>query len=211
MFPSDEAKDISAMSKEELLKIKRVILIDSTWSQTKYYLRQPILKNVQHVKIMTEKTLFWRYQKGEADTSLATVEALYFFFRDFETTLYHKGDYEQYVRSGGIWDNLLYYFVFNYKLIQHNYKQGNLKDQAFRRIPGFIRYDESDPSAKREQDLHTGCWKDRNLKFRLLPNGKKIPIEHEDQGTVDVQNSENTNTADRKRDTKSNQKEKNKS
>lgn len=211
MFPSDEAKDISAMSKEELLKIKRVILIDSTWSQTKYYLRQPILKNVQHVKIMTEKTLFWRYQKGEADTSLATVEALYFFFRDFETTLYHKGDYEQYVRSGGIWDNLLYYFVFNYKLIQHNYKQGNLKNQAFRRIPGFIRYDESDPSAKREQDLHTGCWKDRNLKFRLLPNGKKIPIEHEDQGAVDAQNSENTNTADRKRDTKSNQKEKNKS
>ena len=46
MFPSDEAKDISTMSKEELLKIKRMILIDSTWSQTKYYLRQPILKNV---------------------------------------------------------------------------------------------------------------------------------------------------------------------
>ena len=39
MFPSEQAKDISAMTKEELLKIKRVILIDSTWSQTKYYLR----------------------------------------------------------------------------------------------------------------------------------------------------------------------------
>ena len=46
MFPSDEAKDISAMTQEELLKIKRVILIDSTWSQTKYYLRQPILNDI---------------------------------------------------------------------------------------------------------------------------------------------------------------------
>ena len=122
MFPSEDAKDISAMTPDELMKIKRVILIDSTWSQTKYYLRQPILKDIKHVKILTEKTLFWRYQKGEADTSLATVEALYFFFRDYETTLHYGGDYDKYVKTGGIWDNLLYYYVYNYKLIQNEYK-----------------------------------------------------------------------------------------
>jgi DTW domain-containing protein YfiP len=40
MFPSDDATEISSMSKEECSKIKKVILIDSTWSQTRYYLRQ---------------------------------------------------------------------------------------------------------------------------------------------------------------------------
>lgn len=61
MFPSEEAVEITKMSSEELLKIKKVILIDSTWSQTRYYLRQECLKNIKHVKIQTEKTVFWRY------------------------------------------------------------------------------------------------------------------------------------------------------
>jgi len=39
MFPSDDAKNISDMPEEELKKIKKVVLIDSTWSQTRYYLR----------------------------------------------------------------------------------------------------------------------------------------------------------------------------
>ena len=51
MFPSDEATEITDMTKEELAKIERVVLIDSTWSQTKYYLRQPILQKMRHVKI----------------------------------------------------------------------------------------------------------------------------------------------------------------
>jgi DTW domain-containing protein YfiP len=40
MFPSDEAVEVAKMSKEELLKIKKVILIDCTWSQTRHYLKQ---------------------------------------------------------------------------------------------------------------------------------------------------------------------------
>ncbi len=61
MFPSENAIEINKMSQEELKKIKRVILIDSTWSQTRYYLRQPVLQNLKHIKIKTEKTIFWRY------------------------------------------------------------------------------------------------------------------------------------------------------
>ena len=89
MFPSEHATEISTMSKEDLTKIKRVVLIDSTWSQTRYYLRQDTIKNLKHIKINTEKTVFWRYQKGEEDTSLSTIEALYFFFRDYESNLHH--------------------------------------------------------------------------------------------------------------------------
>lgn len=102
------------MTKEELLKIKKVVLIDSTWSQTRYYIRQNNIKKLKTVKIKTEKTVFWRYQKGEEDTSLSTVEALYFFFRDYETTLHHQGSYDNYIKSGGIWDNLLYYYCWNF-------------------------------------------------------------------------------------------------
>ena len=32
MFPSDDAQEVNKMSAEELRKIKRVVLIDSTWS-----------------------------------------------------------------------------------------------------------------------------------------------------------------------------------
>ena len=39
MFPSEDAQEINQMPAEELRKIKRVVLIDSTWSQTRHYLR----------------------------------------------------------------------------------------------------------------------------------------------------------------------------
>jgi len=97
---------------------------------------------LKHIKIKTEKTIFWRYQKGEEDTSLSTIEALYFFFRDYETTLNCKGSYDKYTQNGGMWDNLLYYYAFNFNLIQNCYKEGKLKDQPFRRIPGYVKYDE---------------------------------------------------------------------
>jgi len=67
------------------------------------------------VKIQTEKTVFWRYQNGELDTSLATVEALYFFFRDYDVALNcPMRDYSLYK---GTYDNLLFFYAWNYKLI----------------------------------------------------------------------------------------------
>ena len=128
------------MSKEELLKIKKVILIDSTWSQTRHYLKQDLIKNIKHVKIKTEKTAFWRYQKAVADEGLATIEALYFFFRDYETNLRHAGSYQEYAKIGK-WDNLLYYYAWNIKVIMDCYREGKQKDQPFRRIPGYVKYD----------------------------------------------------------------------
>lgn len=69
------------------------------------------------IKIKTEKTVFWRYQKGCEDTNLSTIEALYFFFRDYESNLNCNKDYKQYSLQGGKWDNLLYYYAWNFKLI----------------------------------------------------------------------------------------------
>lgn len=83
---------------------------------------------MKHIKIKTEKTVFWRYQKGEEDTSLSTIEALYFFFRDYESTLNHGKSYDKYYESGGKWDNLMYYYAWNFKVIQECYNVGRLKD-----------------------------------------------------------------------------------
>lgn len=61
LFPTDDAKEVTSMSQEELSAIKRVVIIDCTWNQTKHFLRQPNLMKLKKVKIQTEKTAFWRY------------------------------------------------------------------------------------------------------------------------------------------------------
>ena len=68
------------------------------------------------------------------DSSLSSAEALYFFFRDYEVALNCPG--KDYGRYSGVWDNLLWYYAFNFKLIQDDYKAAN---KEFRRIPGYIQ------------------------------------------------------------------------
>lgn len=123
------------MGIDELKAIKRVVLIDCTWNQTKGFLRQKNIQDLKKVKIQTEKTVFWRYQRV-SDKNLATIEAMYFFFRDYDVTLQCGGDYNKY---DGKYDNILYYYAFNYKLIQVVYTEGEKKDGGFRHIPGYIQ------------------------------------------------------------------------
>lgn len=47
-----------------------------------------------------------------------------------------NGDYSKY---DGKYDNLLYYYAFNYKLIQHAYQEGEKKGLEFFHIPGYIQ------------------------------------------------------------------------
>ena len=102
--------------------------------------------------------MFWRYQKGEEDTSLSTIEALYFFFRDYESNLNCSNSYDKYYENGGKFDNLLYYYAWNFNLIQDCYKNGKLSDQPFRRIPGYVSYAEGDKCKDLVQNEETGEW-----------------------------------------------------
>ena len=90
---------------------------------------------LKKVKIQTEKTVFWRYQRL-AETNLSTIEALYFFFRDYDVALNCNGNYDKY---DGKFDNLLYYYAFNYWLIQKVYTEGDKKNVNFMKIPGYIQ------------------------------------------------------------------------
>jgi len=106
------------------------------------------------VKIDTYKTNFWRYQ-SVGDECLATIEAIYYFLREFtvswclflsilvystarvddeQTTQAKKneGKYE------GEMDDMLYYYTYLYKVIQRAYKTD--KTRHFAHIEGYIKY-----------------------------------------------------------------------
>ena len=42
------------------------------------------VSKLKTVVINTEKTIFWRFQRGVTDKNLSTIEAMYFFFREYD-------------------------------------------------------------------------------------------------------------------------------
>ena len=73
------------------------------------------LANVRKVKITAATTMFWRPQKGKPDTCLATIEAIYHFFKQYAAA-FECCPYD------GRYDNLLFWFVHYHNLIQNEYK-----------------------------------------------------------------------------------------
>ncbi|KAJ3432461.1 dtw domain-containing protein [Anaeramoeba flamelloides] len=137
LFPSEESKPISEV---DWGKIKNVVFIDSTWLQTRRILRDPRIKNLPKIQINAHKTRFWRHQKV-SDYCLATIEAIYFFFKEFVA---HKnnGKYEGQV------DNLLFFFEYTFQLIQKKYKR---EKRPFKHIKGYIKNDDNDDEVKENQ------------------------------------------------------------
>lgn len=72
--------------------------------------------------IEAEKTLFWRYQKGKTEDHLATIEAVYFFCRQFHQAL-HEADVSGWAEYDGQYDDLLYYYSYQYELVQRIYRE----------------------------------------------------------------------------------------
>ena len=125
LYPTKEAKTLKEMGKEAISGFSHLVMIDSTWGQVQTFLRLPQIKALPAVKISAESTTFWRYQSVDS-TNLATVEALYFFFKEYDECLNGGKDYVY----DGKYDNLLYYYTFNYNIIQERYvKEG--KDVRF--------------------------------------------------------------------------------
>jgi DTW domain-containing protein YfiP len=80
LYPCDDAVDIAELDRST---VTRVVFVDSTWSQCSSILSHPALVGLRRVKIASEQTLFWRPQNKKPDTHLATIEAIYHFFRQF--------------------------------------------------------------------------------------------------------------------------------
>ncbi|KAM3877362.1 tRNA-uridine aminocarboxypropyltransferase 1 [Diretmus argenteus] len=90
--------------------LQRVVFIDSTWNQTNRIITDERLQAVLQVELKTRKTCFWRHQKGKPDTYLSTIEAIYYFLKDF-----HEHCLAQEYR--GEYDNLLFFYAYLHSLI----------------------------------------------------------------------------------------------
>ena len=80
-----------------------------------------------------QRTHFWRYQTGKPSNYLATIEAIYYFCKAFDS-VFHVGP-----RDGGgddnRYDNLLFFFKYMYSKIKHVTTEGDTKlPKAYRSV-----------------------------------------------------------------------------
>ncbi|XP_063737460.1 tRNA-uridine aminocarboxypropyltransferase 1 isoform X2 [Eleginops maclovinus] len=102
----DEAKGLES----RVYPLQRVVFIDSTWNQTNKISTDERLQDILRVELKTRKTCFWRSQRGKPDTYLATIEAIYYFLKDF-----HKHCLAQ--EYNGEYDNLLFFYSYLHSVV----------------------------------------------------------------------------------------------
>ncbi|XP_064652306.1 tRNA-uridine aminocarboxypropyltransferase 1-like [Lineus longissimus] len=107
-----------AESKPKVMKMdrpappfNRVIFADATWHYVNRIGKDERLQGMKQVILKSEMTKFWRYQTGKPDTYLSTIEAIYYFFREFHD-LFTDEEYD------GRYDDLLFLFVTTYQRIR---------------------------------------------------------------------------------------------
>ena len=119
----------------DVSKIKRLIVVDSTWQTTNQILRDPKFERVRHCKIKPHKTLFWRYQ-CISEEYVSTIEATYYFVNEYHQAL-NKQSTDKY-------DNLLWLFLYFYHKIQQSYISDPTKVYTNRKVGDYIKYNKND-------------------------------------------------------------------
>jgi DTW domain-containing protein YfiP len=156
--------------------IRYVVFIDSTWQQSKAIFRDKRLANITRCKINSQKTSFWRYQQ-HGDSFLATIEAIYFFFREYQIEMNKlKFQNEEY---SGEYDDLLFFYAFQYDMIQRHYKDHPELKFTAKRGDDYIKY--NNESNKRQAINHDLPKQENNLQPNTKQqdesnNNKKIKI-----------------------------------
>ncbi|KAJ1953645.1 hypothetical protein GGI12_005969 [Dipsacomyces acuminosporus] len=154
LFPGADAKDIAAVDPDSF---DRALVIDGTWSQAKSMVRSnPKLARLQRVTIKPRKTRFWRYQNVD-DSYLATIEAIYFLYRDSMADEY-SGEY----------DALMYFYKYFYDYIQSEYAAMPHKAFNTRHQKDYISYETAEPSTRPRQSNRNTTAK-INFDFDHLP------------------------------------------
>jgi len=125
LFPGENTPSVSDFN--DFQSIKRVVFIDSQWHAAGKILRDEKVKKLKTIKITHQETHFWRYQEV-GKHCLATIEAIYYFFKEYQQKM--TGIYN------GEYDNLLFYFIYYYNMIQDEYKQG---DRPFPRMEDYVK------------------------------------------------------------------------
>lgn len=132
LFPDPEAVQLHELPPEELKAVKRVIVIDGTWSQAAAINRAHPFCSLRKIRLDPSlKTCFWRYQ-NLGPHCLSTIEAIYHFMRE-------AAQIEDTAASADSLDDLLYFFSFFYHLIQESYLANPERKFTSRHRPDYIK------------------------------------------------------------------------
>jgi len=145
LFPDAEAKPLSQV---DVSKFRRAVFIDSTWQQASKVRNHKALKDLPCVMICQYNSVFWRYQVDQPKTSLATIEAIYYLCREYQHQR-HLHSPLQFPVYAGEFDNLVYYFMGQYRLIQDRYTADRTKRFTSLHYDNYIKYERS-PKCKTE-------------------------------------------------------------
>ncbi|XP_028984339.1 tRNA-uridine aminocarboxypropyltransferase 1 [Betta splendens] len=103
-------RDEKEISKSRVFPLQQVVFIDSTWNQTSKISTDERLQDLVQVELKMRKTCFWRHQKGKPDTYLSTIEAIFYFLKDFHEHCLVQ-DYH------GEYDNLLFFYSYLHSVV----------------------------------------------------------------------------------------------
>ena len=138
LYPAPDAVAGAALPDAVRARARRVVVLDSPWQKTGGMRAHPALRGLRCVRIRGAATAFWRHQ-AHGPGYLSTIEALYWFMREFWARTHPGAPY------AGHLDNLLWYFAFNYSVVQQHYRAH--PELAFRHIKGYIHYDNDGAAA----------------------------------------------------------------
>lgn len=105
---------------------ERAVFIDCAWNQSKTIVHDDRLKDLPRVEMKNYTTQFWRCQEGLPTSCLSTIEAIYYFVREFHEEVLG----ETYLND---YDNLLFFFVYFYKKIREKYQGSKDLPKAYAR------------------------------------------------------------------------------
>lgn len=125
------------------LPIDRVVLIDSTWNQSRGIYADEKLQKLPKIVLQNRVSQFWRHQKGSPRWYLSTVEALHQLMLELHLSAWGRSrdytsditiDYPIHCEDDhlhckpyvGQYDNLLYFFKFMYEKLHTLYKHEDL-------------------------------------------------------------------------------------
>lgn len=135
--------DVNEIFHVDKLPIERLILIDSTWNQSRGIFADSRLQKIPKVVLQNRISQFWRHQKGSPRWYLSTIEALHQFLLELHASAWglspnyqndltvnyprHSQEHHIYCRPyEGEYDNLLYFFKFMYEKLHTLYKHEDM-------------------------------------------------------------------------------------
>ncbi|KAJ1981368.1 hypothetical protein H4R35_000759 [Dimargaris xerosporica] len=154
LFPSPDACRLADM---DPATFDTVVVIDGTWSQARAMVKySPALHQMRKVTIQPRQTRFWRYQQCD-ESYLATIEAIYFFYREYSETYAGRRPNDSPKCSlasvyDGRYDDLLFYYKYFYDHIQRLYRANPNRRFTRRQKEGYIDYT-ADSGAQSIKDI----------------------------------------------------------